>query len=153
MITLRPSIPEDEAFLRCLYASTRAAEMAVVPWSDEEKQSFLDMQFTAQRSDYANRFPESEHSIILLDDEPIGRIWVNRTDREVRLIDIALVPERRGHGTGTMLLEGLQEQAREAGRPLRHSVYKTNVDALRFYQRLGFEVVEDFETYVLMEWT
>jgi ribosomal protein S18 acetylase RimI-like enzyme len=27
-----------------------------------------------------------------------------------------------------------------------------NDGALRFYERLGFTVVEDFETYVLMEW-
>ena len=152
MITLRPVGPEDETFLREVYASTRADEMAQVPWSDEEKRAFLDMQFTAQKTDYAARFPKSEHSLIIVDGMAVGRIWVDRSDEEIRLIDIALLTEERGKRTGTKLLEGLQMEARQAPKPLCHSVYKTNTPALRFYERLGFEVVEDFEMYVLMEW-
>lgn len=152
MITLRPVATEDEDFLRAVYASTRADEMELLPASDEEKRAFLDMQFDAQRSDYAARFPDSDHSIILLDGQPIGRIWVGRWEDEIRLLDIALLPEARDAGTGSELLGRLQNEAREAGLPLRHSVYKANEGALRFYERLGFSVVEDFEMYVLMEW-
>ena len=127
--------------------------MAVVPWDDDEKRAFLDFQFEAQKSDYTARFPKSEHSIIVTDGEPVGRIWIDRGHSEIRLIDIALVPEARRTGTGSELLRRLQTEAAESGKPLRHSVYKSNVRALRFYERLGFEVVDDFETYVLMEWT
>lgn len=153
MIELRPVEAGDDSFLRELYASTRATEMAMVPWSDEEKAGFLDMQFTAQATDYTARFPDSQHSIITVAGDAVGRIWVDRADDEIRLMDIALLPERRNGGTGTALLRRLQREAQQAGRPLRHSVFKGNPDALRFYDRLGFEVVEDFETYVLMEWT
>ena len=153
MIELRPVEATDDAFLRDVYASTRATEMAMVPWSDEEKAAFLDMQFTAQTTDYTERFPDSQHSIITLAGDAVGRIWVDRAEDEIRLMDIALLPESRNGGTGTVLLRRLQREARQAAKPLRHSVFKANVDALRFYDRLGFEVVEDFETYVLMEWT
>lgn len=151
-ITLRAVTPEDEEFLFRVYAGTRAAEMALVPWSDEEKQRFLEMQFTAQQADYTTRFPDAEHAVILVDGEPHGRIWVHRRPDEIRLLDIALLPEHRNRGTGRVLLERLIADAGESGTPLRHSVYKTNEGALRFYRLLGFEVVEDFETYVLMEW-
>jgi ribosomal protein S18 acetylase RimI-like enzyme len=142
----------DGKFLLALYESTRTREMAQVPWSDERKRAFLKGQFEAQRSDYTTRFPHAEHSIVIADDERIGRIWVDRRDEEIRLLDIAILPRSQDAGIGTALLEQLQQQAAEAGLPLRHSVSATNRDALRFYQRLDFGVVEDYETHVLMEW-
>ena len=36
-ITLRPVVAEDEPLLLELYASTRAAEMAMVPWTREQQ--------------------------------------------------------------------------------------------------------------------
>jgi ribosomal protein S18 acetylase RimI-like enzyme len=138
--------------LLALYESTRAGEMAQVQWPDEQKQAFLRGQFEAQRTDYTTRFPDAEHSIVVVDDEPIGRVWVDRRAEEIRLLDIAILPQWQNAGVGRTLLEQLQQQASEADSPLRHSVHATNQDALRFYQRLGFVVVEDFETHVLMEW-
>lgn len=142
----------DDQFLLALYESTRSAEMALVPWSDDQKRVFLKGQFEAQRTDYLARFPAAKHSIIVIDDEPIGRIWIDRRNDEIRILDIAILPRDQNAGVGTVLLEQLQHQAAEAELPLRHSVSVTNQDALRFYRRLGFCVVEDFETHVLMEW-
>jgi len=126
--------------------------MALVAWSDDQKRVFLKGQFEAQRTDYLARFPAAKHSIIVVDDEPIGRIWIDRRNDEIRILDVAILPRDQNAGVGTVLLERLQHQAAEAGLPLRHSVPVTNQDALRFYRRLGFCVVEDFETHVLMEW-
>ena len=150
---LQPVSAPDDGFLLTLYESTRAAEMAQVPWSDEQKRAFLKGQFEAQRSDYTTRFRGAEHSIIVAEDERIGRIRVDRRDEEIRLLDIAILPRFQNAGIGAALLEQLQQQAAEARLPLRHSVSATNRDALRFYQRLDFVVVEYFETHVLMEWS
>ena len=152
-LKLRPVSASDDGFLLTLYESTRAGEMTQVPWSEEQKRAFLKGQFEAQRSDYTTRFPGAEHSIIVADDERIGRIRVDRRDEEIRLLDIAILPRFQNAGIGAALLEQLQQQAAEARLPLRHSVSATNRDALRFYQRLDFVVVEDFETHVLMEWS
>ena len=152
-LKLRPVSASDDGFLLTLYESTRAGEMTQVPWSEEQKRAFLKGQFEAQRSDYTTRFPGAEHSIIVADDERIGRIWVDRRDEEIRLLDIAILPRFQNAGIGATLLEQLQQQAAEAGLPLRHSVSATNQDALRFYQRLDFVVVEDFQTHALMQWS
>jgi ribosomal protein S18 acetylase RimI-like enzyme len=152
-VDLQPVGTADDGFLLALYQSTRATEMVSVPWSDEQKRAFLKGQFEAQRLDYTTRFPSAEHSIIVSDDEPIGRIWIDRRDEEIRLLDIAILPRWQNAGIGATLLERLQQQAKEAGLPLRHSVYATNHEALRFYRRLDFVVVEDFQTHMLMEWS
>ncbi len=141
----------DADFLLRVYTGTRD-DVRSVPWPEEQRQEFVAMQFAAQTADYEARFPDAEHSIVLVDGVAHGRIWTDRNEDEIRLLDVALLPERRNLGTGRVLLERLIAEAQEAGKPLRHSVYKSNSDALRFYERLGFETVEDFELYVLMEW-
>ena len=151
MITLRPVTPGDREFLRRVYAGTRD-DLAQAPWPQEERERFITMQFEAQQGDYEARFPGAEHSVVLVDGVAHGRIWIDRRPDEIRLLDIALLPERRNLGTGKVLLDRLIAEADESGVPLRHSVYKTNEGALRFYERLGFEVFEDYEVYVLMEW-
>jgi ribosomal protein S18 acetylase RimI-like enzyme len=148
---LRPVTAGDAALLFDVYASTRSEELAVTGWTEERRQAFLAMQFHAQQSDYTSRFPDAEHSIIAVDGADVGRIWVNRSPSEIRLLDIALLAQSRNRGIGTDLLRSLIEEAEAAALPLRHSVYKANDRALRFYGRLGFTIVEDFETYVLME--
>jgi len=152
-IDRRPVAAGDEAFLLAVYASTRAEEMALVAWSDAEKTAFLESQMWAQKREYEARYPNATHEIVLLDEQPIGQIWIGRSREEVRLLDIALLPPYRGHGVGTVLLGELQSEAARLGIPLRHCVYKPNRLALAFYARLGFVVTGDLGMYLQMEWT
>jgi ribosomal protein S18 acetylase RimI-like enzyme len=150
-IGFRPIGEGDMAFLRALYASTRAQEMALVDWSEDEKAAFLAMQFEAQHRYYTATFPDARFELILDGGEPIGRLYVDRRDDEIRIIDIALTPERRGGGIGTALMGGLLDEAGAAGKPLRIHVEHNN-PALRLYRRLGFTEIEDHGAHRLMEW-
>ena len=152
-ITLRSIQQGDESLLFLIYASSRSEEMRITDWTDEQKRTFLEMQFTAQRQDYSQRFPDAEQSIILDNETPVGRLWVNRNEAEIRLLDIILLPEQQNTGTGTILLHQLQNEAGNTGKKLRHAVFKDNVNAIRFYQRLGFLIVEEHDMYYVMEWT
>ena len=149
-VTLRPVTDGDDAFLLELYASTRD-DVLRSPLSAEEKAQFVAMQCRAQRVDYETRFRGSDHSIVLVDGVPHGRIWVDRRADEIRLLDIALVPHGQNRGTGRALLERLIVEADRSATPLRHSVLLENEAALRFYERLDFEIVENFGLHVLME--
>ncbi len=151
-ITFRPIRPEDKAFLYQVYASTREDELAHVPWDEEEKEAFLKMQFDAQHQYYQGQFPEAEFRIILRDGRPIGRLYVDRRQDEIRLIDIALLPGERGGGIGTLLLEDLLAEAAQVGKPVRIHVERFN-PALRLYERLGFSRIGDQGVYHLMEWS
>lgn len=151
-IELRPVGDADADFLLRVYGETRAGELAAVPWTDAEKDGFVRQQFAAQHHDYTSRFPAAQHSVVVADGEAVGRIWIDRRPEEIRLLDIALLAEHRNRGIGGVLLGRLQDEARRAGKPLRHSVEKSNGDGLRFYRRLGFQVVEDWGLHDLMEW-
>jgi GNAT superfamily N-acetyltransferase len=148
---LRTARPEDEQFLRAVYASTRAVELARVLWSNEQKRAFTDMQFAAQDADYRRNYPDAQYSIIEVQGVPAGRLYVDRCSKEIRIIDIALIPEHRRTGIGTKLLRALQDEARAAGKTLTIHVEKFN-PALRLYQRFGFRQIEDKGVYLFLEW-
>lgn len=151
-LSLRPAGPDDEAFLFYLYASTRAAEMALVGWDPAQKESFLRMQFDAQQSHYQKAFPQADHDIILAKNKPIGRLYVDRSGQEIRLLDITIVPEKRNNGVGTAFIEKLKEEARQKGVPVRFYVWQLNQAAYRLYRRLGFLQAGEAGAYLLMEW-
>ena len=109
-------------------------------------------QFDLQRREYDARFPEAEYKVIMVDDARAGRIWIGRDKEQIRLLDIALLPEFQNRGVGTLLMRRLIDEARRAGKPLRHMVFALNNDARRFYERLGFVVIEEFGPYEHMEW-
>jgi ribosomal protein S18 acetylase RimI-like enzyme len=149
-IVLRPSLPEDRDVLRSIYATTRADELALTPWSDEEKAAFVEMQFDAQDRWYRQIHPDGEFLLILRGGRPIGRLYVAQLADEIRLIDIALLPEERGRGIGTGLIERVISGADAAGLPVRLHVEPWN-PALRLYERLGFRVVEERGINLFME--
>ena len=109
--TTRPITPEDRDLLYRVYASTRAEEMELVDWSDEQKEDFLRFQFDAQHQYYQSQFPRAAFDLLLVDGEPAGRLYVDRRPDEIRLIDIALLPERRGTGVGGAILERILAEA------------------------------------------
>ena len=149
--TLRSITPEDHDFLRRVYATTRADEMAAVPWTEQEKDDFLRFQFDAQHKYYMEYFPRAAFDLILLDGEPIGRLYIDRRADEIRLIDIALLPEYRGKSLGGSIMNDILAEGAEVGKLVRIHV-ESNNPAMRLYLRLGFEKIEEQGVYHLMEW-
>jgi ribosomal protein S18 acetylase RimI-like enzyme len=150
MTTLRPARPEDREHLLAVYASTRAEELAPVPWTAEQKSAFVKMQFDAQDTDYSRNYAGADFSVVEVDGVPAGRLYVERRRTEIRLIDIALLPSFRRAGIGTRLLTELIAEAGTRAVPLTIHVEMFN-PARRLYERLGFEPVEEHGVYLLME--
>ena len=150
-IKLQPITEHDLPFLHRVYAATRAEELKLVSWSDTDKASFMEMQFTAQHQYYQKHYGDAAFDLILLDGEPAGRLYVQRKDREIILIDIALMPEYRKRGIGGRLLRDLLDEAASAGKPIRLHVEHEN-PARAWYHRLGFRDLEDRGMYMFLEW-
>lgn len=152
--TLRPLAPTDEAWLRELYASTRSAEMAAVPWPEAAKRSFLDQQFALQRAHFEQHYSEASFLAILAPEthSPIGRYYVLESGPEHLVVDIALFPRWQNRGIGSTLIRQSQTRAADSGAAMGLHVLKHNPSALRLYQRLGFVVVSDEGMHWRMRW-
>jgi len=151
-VQLRPVTASDDEFLLSVYASTREDELAQAEWAEGQKEQFLRWQLDLQRREYEARFPDAAYDIILVDQQPAGRIWVGSDDEQIRLLDIALLPQFQNRGVGTALVRRLIAEAARQGKVLRHMVFVLNNNAERFYERLGFKQIEDFGAYKHMEW-
>jgi ribosomal protein S18 acetylase RimI-like enzyme len=142
----------DEPFLFRVYASTRMDELAPLGWSEEETSAFLETQARAQHREYRQRFAAADFLVIEQDGADIGRLYLDRGDSNDRhhIIDIALLPGWRGRGLGKALLCDLLDEAARTGKAVSIHVEKFN-PAMRLYQRLGFEKIEDRGVYDLMQ--
>ncbi|HEU4711392.1 MAG TPA: GNAT family N-acetyltransferase [Pyrinomonadaceae bacterium] len=151
-ISLRPVTAADREFLISVYAGTRARELAQVAWDEGQKDAFVRWQFERQDEEYRQRYPDARYDVILVDGVPAGRIWVGADEKQIRLLDIALIEQFQNRGVGTYLLRQLMDEATREKKVLRHMVFVLNDNAHRFYERLGFSVIEDLGGYKHMEW-
>jgi GNAT superfamily N-acetyltransferase len=150
-VTLRESEESDRQFLTSVYGTTRAAELALVPWSEEQRTAFVTMQYTAQAHHYQQNYPESRQLVIYLDDQPVGRLYINRGSEEIRILDITVLPSFGGRGIGDYLIGELQSEARSAGKPLTIYVESYN-PTMRFFEKRGFAPMGQQGAHVLMGW-
>ena len=80
-----------------------------------------------------------------------ARLYLDRREDEIRIIDIALLAEYRGQGIGSALMKDILAEGARAKLPVRIHVERSS-PALRLYDHLGFYQVDDQGVYYLMEW-
>ena len=149
----RPQHAGDLPWLRALYASRRAEELATVPWADAIKRAFLNHQFALQYQHYLSHFPTAvflaiQHPSV----GPVGRLYLQRSAPHHLLIDICLIPSLRQQGVGSALVRQCQAQAAALGHGMSLHVQHQNTGAQRLYQRLGFRLAEHGDSRWLMVW-
>jgi ribosomal protein S18 acetylase RimI-like enzyme len=150
--TLRAADVADAEFLYRVYASTRYEELAPTGWSAEQTEAFLRSQFGLQHRHYRLHYPLARFDIVQVRGEPVGRLYVDRGRKDVRILDIALLPEFRRRGRGRSLLEAVLAEAGRRGQSVCLHVERSN-PARGLYSRLGFEIVDDRgSVYLEMHW-
>jgi ribosomal protein S18 acetylase RimI-like enzyme len=148
---LRPMCDDDLPFSTDLYASIRAEELAQTGWPPATQRAFLDQQHAAQHAHYVRHYAGLLRWIIERDGASIGRLYLHEGDRDIRVVDISLLPHARGSGLGTALLQAVIRSADAVGKSVSIHVEREN-PARRLYLRLGFAVVDpDRGPYELLE--
>lgn len=147
-LSLIPVKESDKPFLIELYSSTRAEEMATVPWSDEQKQAFLQKQFEAQNISYRERYPNASFDIIKLNDERIGRFYLAELADEIRIIDLAVLPQHFNREFYIKLIEKVLKKGEIDGKPVQ--IYLESFNPLaEIFARLGFQKAGEHGIYFL----
>ena len=151
VVTFREAVEEDEPFLLGVYTSTRLEELALTNWDLPQREAFVRMQFEAQQRHYRQHYPKGEHLIVLLNESPVGRLYIANLETEIRVIDITILPEHRRAGIGTPIIQELMDEAKAVGKPL--SIYVESFNSShRLFERLGFVKTGEIGYSHLLEW-
>lgn len=151
-VTLRPVTDGDREFLLGAYAAGRVIELSMLPFDDGQKRLFVEHQFDAQTVYYQEKYPAATHHIILLNSDPVGRIYVNRGENLISILDLAVLVEHRKKGIGTSVITSIQSEAADNGQRVGVYVEPYN-PSQKLFRELGFEVVEGDETNLYFEWS
>ena len=150
IVACRPATAEDENFLCGLITRTTAEALHASLWPEQIRAPLLRTQFKARQQGFAQNYPEAAHLIIVLDGAPAGRLVVSRRGDEIRIVDIAVLPERQKMGIGAAVLRELIEESNRTRKPLRLTVDIMN-PAIRLYESLGFRRIAGDQTQHFME--
>ncbi len=141
----------DDAFLFAVFAGTREWEFQHTVWDPAEKDRFLRQQFAAQDAHYQLMFPKAVRRIIQANEVDIGRLYLDRRDDSLLIMDFSLLPAWRGRGIGTDILRSLINEAHGGKVPVRLHV-EENSPALALYLRHGFQQTGRKGRHLAMEW-
>jgi ribosomal protein S18 acetylase RimI-like enzyme len=127
-----------------LYALNKAtmqgyAEQTYGAWSEE-----------IARRIFAERWRPETMRIVLVDGQDAGLLEVTESDEVVQINNIRVAPHLQGRGIGGRLIAEMLRDAHGRGLPVTLRVLKVN-PARRLYERLGFVIVGETETHLLME--
>ena len=149
---LRPEVEADATFRLALFQTSRGPGWDQLPLPADMLARVMEQQFHAQTQGYRAAYPRARLEIVTVGAEPVGRLATDRSADALHLIDIAMVPERRGQGIGGAVLRALMDEAATTGTPVTLQVARDNLDAQRLYHRLGFALAGVDETHLSLRW-
>lgn len=104
-----------------------------------------------QHHSFHDNLPAASFTIATRENVDIGAYSVLEKKDHFWLEMVLVLPEKQNAGVGSFLLTQVQQRASKREQPVRLSVLKVN-PALRFYQRLGFQVTGQDQWSYKLEW-
>ena len=136
-IRLRMTRPADRAAERSIHDANRP-ELQLLDGGEDFVHAIFDMQLRARDAEYARHFENALYYMIEKAGDTIGRLVLDFSRDEVRIVDLALLPGFHGQGIGTTVLRAMQDVAARVSAPVVLSVRRDNPGATRLYASLGF---------------
>ena len=152
-LSLRPAVAADHQFIYDLTYQVLYEQLRAETWPPQFRDQLLKQQIYAKHGSYSAAYPAADHGIVMVDDQPVGRLLVDRSGEFHNLIDIAILPKYRSTGLGTRLVLALCHEAELCHKPIRLYVSVSNPRAMNLYRRLGFRVIDNQEAGSVMECT
>lgn len=140
---LRQATEGDREFLRRLHAATMRVHVERL-WGWDDNQ---------QRELFERGFQPALTQIIQADGEDVGVLVVERSEHEIYLVNIGVLPAWQSHGIGSSIIQALIAEAEIASLPLTLRVFHVNDRARKLYESLGFEEVkaDELHAYLRLE--
>lgn len=147
LVQTRPVHSGDDALQRRLFAESRD-DLALLPV--EVRGPLLDMQYAARRDQYAAAHPGADQVVLQCDGIDVGSMTVDRTEQEVRLVDVSVALPHRRRGIARAALQALLDEAAAQSRPVHLQVWSDHHVARGLYARLGFTATTTDAGYLTM---
>jgi len=98
-----------------------------------------------QLAEHRKDFDTGLLEIVTCDGVDVGYIYVIRSAQAIKLADMSIFPEYRGKGIGTHLVNSLLAEAKRCSLLVELGAFKTNLSAIKLYERLAFTRVSEIE--------
>jgi GNAT superfamily N-acetyltransferase len=134
---LRSETESDERLLWDLFAADRVPLL-------------LGIQYAGRHAQWSVQWPHAEGYVIEVDSVPVGRLLLNRTEALWWVVDLAVLPHRRGEGIGGQVVADLVRQAGMIGARLGLKLERDS-EAREFFERRGLKVVGEDEEQVILQ--
>jgi len=143
-ITIRPIKPCDYPALEdFLYHAIYIPEGEAFP----AREIIFDPEIYVYVKDFGS---QHDHGVVAeCDGTIIGMAWARiipaygNIDDKTPELAISVLPEYRSHGVGTKLMEKLFDLLKESGYKRTSLSVQQNNPAVRFYQRLGYQITDE----------
>jgi ribosomal protein S18 acetylase RimI-like enzyme len=134
--SLRQATNRDYAFLYALHRKTMREYIEPIwGWHEEWQEEY-----------FQKKFDPFNRQIVQVGGRDAGVLVLEEREGETYLSLIEILPEYQNRRLGSRLVMGLIERAQQRNQRLTLHVLKSNIPALRLYQRLGF-IIEAEEEY------
>lgn len=143
IISLYPVEPSYKDFLLKVFTESRPELSLINGVSEEQKASIILEQFIIEQKQLLQIYPEAELNIVMLNNQPVGRLYVHHGENADRILEIGLLEEYRGLGIGRKLVSTVIENSAQLGKVVRLQVAWFNQGAYAFYARIGFKVIKN----------
>lgn len=141
-ISLRPATRGDYDFLWWLHRVTMRPYVEATWGWDEAWQSHY----------FQQHFDPASRDIIEADGVTVGCISAERHEERIFLAVIEIAPDYQNRGIATTLIRALLDEGDRTALPVELSVLKAN-PARRLYERLGFSMVGETGSHIVMRRT
>ena len=148
----RLATQEDDVFLEQLFRYTRN-DLYQLPMSREFIDKLVAQQYQLQQASYRQQAPDAKIYVIESRQSAIGKIMLHVDVSSIHIVDFSILPEKRGQGIGSRVLQAVQNIARQRKHAIRLSVDRMNLPAKKLYLSQGFVMTGANETHDMMVWT
>lgn len=152
-ISARPATRQDKGFLAKMFKENQNE----IRMADAEKdyiETVIEIQLDAQQGGYGEQFPNAIYLVLEKNGSRIGRITLDVSPVELRLVDLDFIKKAQGKGFGSSILLWLMKAAAETKTPLLVPARRDDFSMMRFLTKYGYvedEAMSD-QVYARMSW-
>ena len=143
-ITIRPATPNDLAFI---------LDVVVTTYKEQIIKAHGQFNLHEQTDWWSKNLDPNFHKIIEFLGQPVGLYGVSRTDSEINLELMFIMPEFQGKSITSHLLTALINESKQAGKQLITRCLKCHDSAKGFWLKKGFVIqnIDDKRIYFKYE--